>query len=144
MNTADALRNNRAIRIEEKAEFGAGAMDGNTMEFTEVRNLKLMDALEAIPTSEGQLFASLFRHGSLQIEIYAPRGEDLQQPHTRDEVYVVASGSGWFINGGKRMQFSKGDVLFAAAGEVHRFADFTSDLVVWVIFYGPEGGERGK
>ena len=114
------------------------------MEYTEFRNLKLMDALEELPTREGELFAALFRHGSLQIEIYAPRGEDLQQPHTRDEVYVVASGSGWFINGGKRMQFSKGDVLFAAAGEVHRFADFTSDLVVWVIFYGPEGGERGK
>jgi mannose-6-phosphate isomerase-like protein (cupin superfamily) len=119
-------------------------MNTDKMEFSELRNLTLMDALEAIPSRHGELFATLFRHGSLQIEIYAPRGEDLQQPHTRDEVYVVASGSGWFINGDKRVQFSKGDVLFAAAGEVHKFADFASDLVVWVIFYGPEGGERGR
>jgi len=114
------------------------------MEFSELRHLKLSDALAAIPTPQGQLFANLFRHGSVQVEIYAPRGEDLQQPHTRDEIYVVASGSGWFINGEKSMPFSTGDVLFAAAGEVHKFADFTTDFVVWVIFYGPEGGERGK
>lgn len=112
------------------------------MEFSELRHLKLSDALGAIPTPEGQLFAKLFRHGSLQVEIYAPRGVDLQQPHTRDEIYVVAAGSGWFINGEKRVPFSTGDVLFAAAGEVHKFADFSTDFAVWVIFYGPEGGEH--
>ncbi|HEU5414570.1 MAG TPA: cupin domain-containing protein [Candidatus Angelobacter sp.] len=114
------------------------------MEFSDVRQLKLSQALGAIPTPHGELFANLFRHGSVDVEIYAPRVNDLQQPHTRDELYVVASGSGWFINGDQRMQFSTGDVLFAAAGEVHRFADFSSDFAVWVIFYGPEGGERGK
>jgi hypothetical protein len=31
--------------------------------------------------------------------------------------------------------------LFAAAAVQHRFENFTADLVVWVIFYGPEGGE---
>jgi hypothetical protein len=24
---------------------------------------------------------------------------------------------------------------------VHRFEEFSDDLVVWVVFYGPEGGE---
>lgn len=114
------------------------------MEFSELRHLKVADALGAIPTPEGQLFANLFRHGSLQVEIYAPRGVDLQQPHTRDEIYVVASGTGWFVNGEKRVPFSTGDVLFAAAGEVHKFADFSSDFAVWVIFYGPEGGEHAR
>jgi mannose-6-phosphate isomerase-like protein (cupin superfamily) len=114
------------------------------MEFSEARHLKLSDALAAIPTPGGELFANLFRHGSVQVEIYAPRGVDLQEPHTRDEIYVVASGSGLFINGGQRTPFSTGDVLFAAAGEEHRFADFSTDFVVWVIFYGPEGGEHAK
>ncbi len=27
------------------------------------------------------------------------------------------------------------------AGVVHRFEEFTDDLAVWVVFYGPEGGE---
>jgi hypothetical protein len=25
---------------------------------------------------------------------------------------------------------------------VHRFEEFSDDLIVWVIFYGPEGGEK--
>jgi hypothetical protein len=28
------------------------------------------------------------------------------------------------------------------AGKPHRFEDFTDDFGTWVIFYGPEGGER--
>jgi hypothetical protein len=31
--------------------------------------------------------------------------------------------------------------MFVAAGVEHRFEDFTDDLAVWVMFYGPEGGE---
>jgi hypothetical protein len=33
------------------------------------------------------------------------------------------------------------NTLFAAAEVEHRFENFTDDLAVWVIFYGPEGGE---
>lgn len=114
------------------------------MEYPALRHLKLSDALGAIPSREGNMFATLFQYGTLQVEIYAPRGVDKQQPHSRDELYVVVTGSGWFFNEGKRVPFTAGDVLFAAAGEVHRFEDFSSDLAVWVMFYGPEGGERGK
>jgi hypothetical protein len=32
-------------------------------------------------------------------------------------------------------------LLFAAAGATHCFENFSDDLVVWVLFYGPEGGE---
>ena len=40
-----------------------------------------------------------------------------------------------------RARFAPGDVLFVPAGVPHRFEDFSDDLVVWVMFYGPEGGE---
>jgi len=117
------------------------------MEFNPARQIKLKDALKAVPTMESKPFANLFNHGSLQVEIYAPKGTDLQKPHSRDELYIVASGTGWFVcqdeDEDRRMQFSPGDALFAAAGEVHRFEDFSDDFVVWVMFYGPEGGERG-
>ena len=112
------------------------------MEFSSSRIIKLADAQEAIPSKDGKLYAELFRHGTLTVEIYAPKGTDLQQPHTRDELYVVASGSGTFFVSGQRIPFKPGDALFAAAGEVHRFENFTEDLLVWVMFYGPEGGER--
>src|SRR6201993_5164797 len=119
-----------------------GTRHSSAMDFSPSRIIKLADAQEAIPTREGKLYAELFRHGTLTVEIYAPKGADLQQPHTRDELYVVAAGTGTFFVGGERMQFVPGDALFAAAGEVHRFEDFTEDLLVWVMFYGPEGGER--
>jgi quercetin dioxygenase-like cupin family protein len=86
-------------------------------------------------------FVSLFRHGTLEIEFYKPDGLDKQTPHTRDEVYVVISGSGVFVCGDKRRPFETGEVLFARAGEQHRFEDFTPDFATWVFFYGPEGGE---
>jgi len=112
------------------------------MEFSIERQIKLADAQNAIPTREGKLYAELFSHGTLTVEIYAPKGIDLQQPHTRDELYIVVAGSGWFSVEGQRFQFGPGDALFAAAGEDHRFGDFTEDLLTWVVFYGPEGGER--
>ncbi|CAN5750314.1 hypothetical protein BH24GEM1_BH24GEM1_26510 [soil metagenome] len=31
--------------------------------------------------------------------------------------------------------------LFVPAGVAHRFEDFTDDLAVWVLFYGPDGWE---
>jgi len=112
------------------------------MKYSSARLVKVAQALKTVPTKEGKAFALQFEHGSLQLEIYAPKVRDLQEPHSRDELYVVISGSGWFLVEGQRLRFSPGDVLFAAAGEVHRFVDFTDDFAVWVMFYGPEGGER--
>ena len=94
-----------------------------------------------LPGPGGERFSLLFQHGTLEVEIYAPRGRDPQQPHRRDEVYVVVQGSGTFVNGDARERFGPGDLLFVPAGVVHRFEEFTDDLIVWVIFYGPDGGE---
>lgn len=96
----------------------------------------------ATPVPEGNLAAPVLAHGSMIAEWYAPRGEDHQQPHTRDELYVIAAGSGWFVHGDERHPFTVGDLLFVPAGVAHRFEEFTDDFGVWVIFYGPEGGER--
>jgi len=105
------------------------------------QQLTVADALAHLPGPEGKRFAAIFKHGTLLIEIYAPRGADPQEPHTRDEVYFVASGSGEFVCGDTRQSFGPTDLLFASAGVEHRFENFTDDLAVWVIFYGPEGGE---
>ena len=86
--------------------------------------------------------ATLFQHGTLLVKVYAPRGHDPQEPHTRDELYVVIRGRGTFVRGGERRTFEPHDFLFAPAGLPHRFEDFTDDFAVWVMYYGPEGGER--
>lgn len=97
-------------------------------------------ALAALAKAGGE-FITLFRHGTLEVEIYRPAGSDRQKPHRRDELYVVISGTGTFLHGAKRTPFSAGDVLFAEAGSEHRFIDFTADFATWVFFYGPDGGE---
>lgn len=105
------------------------------------RWLTLTEAITRLPGAQGERFFKVLEHGSLTIEIYAPLKFDPQTPHTRDEVYVIVAGKGYFVNGESRHLFNHGDVLFVPAGVKHHFEDFTDDLLVWVIFYGPEGGE---
>ncbi len=78
---------------------------------------------------------------SLLLGVYAPRGEDPQEPHGQDETYIVMRGSGTFVNGEARKAFGPGDLLFTPANVAHRFEGFSDDLALWVVFYGPEGGE---
>jgi len=106
-------------------------------------HLKLGDALNRLPAPEGKRFVELFKHGTLSVELYAPRGIDPQTPHARDEIYVIASGTGTFHHlHFEDVQVAPGDVLFVAAGVEHRFVDFSDDFAAWVFFYGPEGGEK--
>jgi mannose-6-phosphate isomerase-like protein (cupin superfamily) len=100
------------------------------------------DVAEEIPADPGRLSALLLRHGSMELRWYAPKLTDPQTPHDRDELYIVIAGRGWFVCGEKRVAFRPGDALFIAADQEHRFEDFTPDLGVWVIFYGPLGGEK--
>ena len=97
----------------------------------------------AEPLSKGRASSLLFSHGSMEVRYYAPKGRDDQTPHDQDEVYFVASGSGSFLREGERVAFGPGDMLFVAAGEAHRFEDFSDDFATWVVFYGPKGGEGG-
>jgi mannose-6-phosphate isomerase-like protein (cupin superfamily) len=106
--------------------------------------LTVADALQRLPGPAGERYVELFTHGTLSVELYAPRGTDPQTPHTRDEVYVIVQGRGEFLNDGERQHFGPGDLLFVPAHVPHRFERFTDDLAMWVIFYGPEGGERPR
>lgn len=103
--------------------------------------INFADALSRLPGPQNESVVTLFEHGSLVVKLYAPRGTDPQTPHSRDEVYVVASGSGEFVCGSRRTAFQVNQVLFVAAGVEHRFENFSEDFAAWVFFYGPEGGE---
>jgi uncharacterized cupin superfamily protein len=88
------------------------------------------------PLTAGRLSRLAFDTGEIELRYYAPQGEDKQVPHERDELYFVVRGSGAFLRGAQRVSCGAGDVLFAAAGEPHRFVDFSADFSVWVLFYG--------
>lgn len=92
--------------------------------------------VEKIPGEKGERFAQALANNSVAVFLYAPRGKDMQQPHNRDEFYIVAKGTGNFWCDGTSCTFFEGDLLFAPAGKEHRFENFSDDLIVWVVFYG--------
>ena len=99
------------------------------------------EALQKLKGSEKE-FTSLFKHGTLEVEVYRPDKTDKQQPHDKDEVYVIISGEGNFYCEGRSASFKQGDFLFVPAHAEHRFISFTEDLLTWVFFFGPGGGEK--
>lgn len=98
--------------------------------------------MNKIPGQQGERYALGMRHGTMRVLLYAPKGQDDQSPHKQDEVYIVVSGTGSFECGDEKVTFAPNDVLYVPAGAKHRFIDFSDDLVVWVVFYGAEGGEH--
>lgn len=109
------------------------------------------------PNDAGRSTALLLASGTMELRWFAPKTEDPQTPHDRDEMYIIVSGTGMFmrapeatvfddltlpIMGEDRVPFGPGDALFVPAGAVHRFEEFSDDFGAWVFFWGPEGGER--
>jgi len=93
-------------------------------------------ARRQLAAAGGQRYVSLFQQRGIELEYYQPVGHDPQQPHTRDEVYFILSGSGWFVLDGERRRFEPGEVLFAPAGAPHHFEEFSEDFATWAIFVG--------
>ncbi len=104
-------------------------------------HVSLAEALAKGPPPDGNLAVPIFAHGSLEVELYSPEGDDRQKPHRRDEAYLVARGTATFFDGKDRHDVEPGSFLFVAAGQEHRFEEFSHDFAVWVFFYGPDGGE---
>jgi len=105
--------------------------------------IRFADARARVPGAAGEHAVQLLQRGSLDVRFAgAPRVPPTElTPHAQDEVYVIVRGRGVLFHDGRRDRFEPGDLLFVAAGIEHRFEDFSDDLAVWVIFYGPTGGE---
>ncbi len=103
-------------------------------------HVPVAEILAALPAPDGSRLAPVFDRGDVSVELYAPRGRDEQRPHERDELYLVVAGAGNFRCAETRVAFTAGDLLFVPAGMEHRFEDFGDELVVWAVFFGPQGG----
>jgi mannose-6-phosphate isomerase-like protein (cupin superfamily) len=82
-----------------------------------------------------------FKHGTMSVILYTPTATDFQTNHDQDELYFVMSGSGKILIETNTFAFQTGDALFVPAGKIHRFVEFSEDLVTWAVFWGPVGGE---
>jgi mannose-6-phosphate isomerase-like protein (cupin superfamily) len=90
----------------------------------------------ALPYTPGRS-AEVFVDGDLEIRFAAHPTNGPQAPHQRDEVYVVAAGTGRYRVEDRVSDVGPGDLLFAAAHVPHGFEAISEDFSVWVIFYGP-------
>jgi mannose-6-phosphate isomerase-like protein (cupin superfamily) len=109
--------------------------------------ISLADALSKLPLPaterwpEGVWDVQALAHGSMSVVLFAPRGQDYQSSHTQDELYIVLKGSGVLLVEHEPLPFVTGDLLFVPANTVHRFTQFSEDLITWAVFWGPSGGE---
>ena len=103
--------------------------------------IRFADAQASIPTPTGARATAVFQLGTLDVALSLPVHPNIQTPHTQDELYFVVRGRGALIHEGQRDAFQAGDLLFVAAGCDHHYEDFSTDLALWRMFYGPHGGE---
>jgi mannose-6-phosphate isomerase-like protein (cupin superfamily) len=99
--------------------------------------VSLADAHRLGPPPEGQLSHRVFTRDDFEVEWYAPVGSDPQEPHDRDEIYVVASGRAVFFDGESRHDVGPGAFIFVPAWREHRFEDIGPGFGTWVAFFGP-------
>ena len=102
--------------------------------------LSLADISRDIDLSSPAPVTVAHRNESLLTVLYLPRGEDLQEPHDEDEIYVVATGSAVLEVDGSPRSLSQGDAAFVAAGIRHRFTGISDDFAVWAVFPVTESG----
>jgi len=102
--------------------------------------ISLADARKLGPPPADALSHLLFTRGDFEVEWYAPEGTDPQEPHDRDEIYVVASGSAVFFDGDSRTPVGPGAFIFVPAWREHRFEALSPGFGTWVAFFGPVGG----
>jgi mannose-6-phosphate isomerase-like protein (cupin superfamily) len=90
----------------------------------------------ALPIPSGRQSSRVFEDKHVEVRYYAPKVRDDQNPHERDELYVIASGSATFTRAGEHKPVTRGDVIQVPAGMEHRFVDLSDDFATWVVFYG--------
>ncbi|RUO34863.1 cupin domain-containing protein [Aliidiomarina soli] len=90
---------------------------------------------------EGVWDIEAYKRGSMSLIYFAPEGHDYQTPHDQDELYFVIEGAGQIEIEGVIHPFKRGSSIFVAAGQQHQFIGELSGMKMWVVFWGPKGGE---
>ena len=98
--------------------------------------IRVREAQQRLQAADGG-YEIVHQSPGLEIGVYvlvAPE-PDRQQPHDRDEVYVVLSGRGTLQIAEDSVELHEGDAAFVAAGVDHQFTGYEG-LSVLVVFAG--------
>lgn len=109
-----------------------------------------MDAYElanvmAQQQESGKLYSEFLRVQAISMGVYTlPAGsQDLQQPHSEDEVYYVTHGAATIRVGDEDRPVSPGSIVYVPALLEHRFHTITQDLTV-LVFFAPAEYSQAK
>src|SRR5262245_52518003 len=112
-----------------------------TTERSRVIGLARAETEMSPPGPKNERSIIVLQRGTLDVKLAVPARPNEQTPHAQDEVYIIVRGRGVLFHDGRRDRFESGDFLFVAAATEHHFEDCSDDLLVWRVFYGPDGGE---
>src|SRR5438067_13112262 len=85
-------------------------------------------AARALRPPEGGRSLSVFRDRDVEIKFAARPTSGPQEPHTRDEFYIVASGTARYRWDDGETMIGPGDLFFAAAHTPHGYDQFSDDF----------------
>ena len=99
-----------------------------------------LEALLAARAAAGRPYAEVLRVEAFSVGVYelGVGAEDLQRPHSEDELYAVLRGKAAFTMAGETHPVAPGALLYVPAGVPHRFHDIEEDLSLLVVFAPPE------
>ena len=83
-----------------------------------------------------QYFIDCINTNSIQagIMLLHPGKDDIQAPHSIDEVYYVVQGNGFIKIDKKDYEIKPGTVIFIPAKVEHKFHGNNQDLVIFYVF----------
>ena len=110
--------------------------------FETFQTAEFQATLASIGKDGEEPYVTALESASVLAGLYTPRGDDRQQPHEEDEVYVVVSGSASLEVNGEQSRLCTGDAAFVAAHAKHRFLDISDNFAVWAVF-PLQSGESG-
>jgi len=96
---------------------------------------QISDVMDA-QSGSGKPYYEFLRHASMSLGLYVlpAGGEDTQQPHNEDEVYVVLSGEGHVFVGGEEQAVTEGSIIFVPKRVEHYFHSIEEELRLLVFF----------
>ena len=106
------------------------------------------DMTHKLADANGRDYLSILDNDNCLIQYWTPKSPDSQPPHDRDEVYIIIAGKADFEMNNEVRATGASDLIFVPAGIPHRFVKCSSDLAMWIVFFGPHHEEfkkwRGK
>jgi predicted amidohydrolase YtcJ/mannose-6-phosphate isomerase-like protein (cupin superfamily) len=125
-------------KVIHEATYSTGAGDRGFEKEADNRKLRAFEIADLIGERDasGEAWIEFLRVPALSMGVYAltTGADDLQTPHTEDEVYYVVSGRGVLRVEDLDRPVQVGSIVYVEANASHRFHSITEDLTTLVFF----------